>query len=374
MNSSMNQSFLVNNTFLDLTFKSFTIEGWIYPTMLSTDRGIFGQCQCTTCTNQCLYLMIHANHLYIGFTSNDLSGTTTISVNTWYHIAFVYNYQTQQQILYINGVQEAIKSNAQSYQGKTGNIQIGSTQFGSLTNFFNGYIDNVMLTTRAKAASEVLHDASVMAYYSFDLPYPNADSGPNGLNATSMNTTTVSGRVNYAMRFLIATAYFQAYGFYQIPYGFIASKPFSVSLWINPAYIFSSTIVQTFGTPINNGLCTNFLGTYTATGSGAQITVLSSNSGPSLLTGPFVTANTWTHISITYSSTNGYSLYVNGIIYGATGSWATLSTTSLAYLFIGYFTPCTIGSSNVAYYGSIDETYIHNRELTQSDVTTLANP
>jgi hypothetical protein len=375
MNSSMNQSFLVSTPFLDLTLKSFTIEGWIYPTIMSGDRGIFGQCQCSTCTNQCMYLIIRTNHLYIGFTSNELSGTTILSINTWYHIAFVYNYQIQQQILYLNGVQEAIKSNAaQSYQGKNGSIQIGSTQINSITNFFNGYIDNVMVTTRAKAASEILRDASLMAYYSFDLPNPTADNGPNGLNGTSLNTTTVSGRVNYAIRFITSSAYFQSYGFYQFPYGVINSKPFSVSLWINPASISSSTIVQMFGTPINNAICTNFLGTYSAATVVAQITVVSSNSGPSLLTGPFVTANTWTHISITYSSTNGYSLYVNGTIYGATGSWSTTSTNSLAYLFLSYYTPCIIGSSNIAYYGSIDEVYIHNRELTQSDVTSLANP
>jgi hypothetical protein len=374
MNYSIAQLFLVSTPFLDLTLKSFTIECWIYSTAVTPDRGIFGQCQCSTCANQCLFLIIRATRLYAGFTLNDLTGTTILSLNTWYHIAFVYNYQTQQQILYLNGVQEAILSNAQPYQGTNGSIQIGSTQVYGNTNYFTGYIDNVMVTTRAKAASEVLRDASLMAYYSFDLPNPTADNGPNGLNGTSLNTTTVSGRVNYAIRFITSSAYFQSYGFYQFPYGVINSKPFSVSLWINPASISSSTIVQMFGTSINNATCTNFLGTYAAATVAAQITVVSSNSGPSLLTGPFVTANTWTHISITYSSTNGYSLYVNGTIYGATGSWSTTSTNSLAYLFLSYYTPCIIGSSNIAYYGSIDEVYIHNRELTQSDVTSLANP
>jgi hypothetical protein len=63
----------------------------------------------------------------MGFTLNDLSGSQTLTAFNWYHIAFVYNYQTQQQILYLNGVQDTIKSNAQPYQGTNGSIQIGST-------------------------------------------------------------------------------------------------------------------------------------------------------------------------------------------------------------------------------------------------------
>jgi hypothetical protein len=47
---------------------------------------------------------------------------------------------------------------------------------------------------------------------------------------------------------------------------------------------------------------------------------------------------------------------------------------AFAYLYIGYSgTNCGSGGQNVAYQGSIDEVYIHNRELTQADVTGLAN-
>jgi hypothetical protein len=374
MNYSIAQLFLVSTPFLDLTLKSFTIECWIYSTAVTPDRGIFGQCQCSTCANQCLFLIIRATRLYAGFTLNDLTGTTILSLNTWYHIAFVYNYQTQQQILYLNGVQEAILSNAQPYQGTNGSIQIGSTQVYGTTNYFTGYIDNVMVTTRAKAASEVLRDASLMAYYSFDLPNPTADNGPNGLTGTLSNVVSATGRVNNAIRFISWPAYFLSYGLYQIPNGVIGNKPFSVSLWINPSSLSSSTIIQMYGTALTSGPCLNFLGLYSSTGLAAQVTVVSSSIGQSLLTSPFVTANTWTHISVTYSLTNGYTLYVNGILFGATGSVGTGSTNTLAYLFIGYYSYCFGASGNSIYYGSIDEVYIHNRELTQSDVTGLANP
>jgi archaellum component FlaF (FlaF/FlaG flagellin family) len=368
------QSVLVP-AFLNLSSTSFTIEAWICPTITITgDRGIFGQCQCSTCANQCLYLILRSARLYIGFTSNDLTGSTTLTIGVWYHIAFVYNYQTQQQILYVNGVQDAIKSNAAAYQGTNASIQIGSTQVYSTTNYFNGYIDNLNVTTQAKSATDVLRDGSLIAYYSFDLPNPSFDNGPNRLNGTLISTVPVPGRVNQAIR-IISSAYFQVYGLYNVPYGVSNTRSFSISMWIYPTTGGSSTFVQLFSSTLANNVCANLLGIYSPVASGGQIFVQSSNGGPSLMTGPFVAQNTWTHIALTFSTTNGYTLYTNGIAFGATGlSVAFTTSPTFAYLFVGFYTSCNIANVNFAYLGSIDELYIYNRELIQADVTGLANP
>jgi hypothetical protein len=297
-----------------------------------------------------------------------------MAVNTWYHVAFVYNSQTQQQILYVNGVQDSISNNVPAYQGKNGSIQIGSTQVYSTTNYFAGYIDNVMVTTRAKSASEILRDASVVVYFSFDLPSANADNGPNHLNGTVNNTVTTTGRVNQAMRFIGTPSSFQVYGLYQVPYGVVANKPFSVSLWINPTSTGSSTFVQMFAAALSAASCVNLLGIYSPTGVIGQLYVLSSSAGPSLITGPYITQNTWSHISVTYSQTNGYTLYYNGSYYGTTGATFYANSVTFAYLFIGFCSSCTAGAVNVGYQGAVDEVYVHSRELTQSDVTALANP
>jgi hypothetical protein len=137
----------------------------------------------------------------------------------------------------------------------------------------------------------------------------------------------------------------------------------------------SYTFVQVFTSTFPAGACLNLLGVYAPGGTVGQIFVESWNGGPSLLTGPFVTQNAWTHISLTYSSTNGYTLYVNGIYFGATGGpIAYVGSGTFANLFIGYSgTACGGTSQNFAYQGSIDEVYIHSRELTQADVTGLFN-
>ncbi len=373
LNAALSQQFFVPTPFLSLYSTSFTIEAWIYSTTLVGDRGIFGKCQCSTCANQCFFFICRSNRLYVGFTFNDLSGITTMTVNTWYHVAFVYNSQTQQQILYLNGVQDSISNNVPAYQGTNGSIQIGSTEVFSATNYFTGYIDNVMITTQAKSASQILTDASLVVYYSFDLPNSNIDNGPNHLNGTSNNTVTTNGRVNQAMRFSGFQSNFQAYGLYQVPYGVVAAKSFSVSMWINPTSTTSSTFVQMFAASLAAASCVNLLGIYSPAGTIGQLFVLSSNAGPSVITGPFVTQNTWSHVSLTYSLTNGYTLYYNGIYLGATGSMVYTTSGTFAYLLIGYSTTCNTASINMAYQGSIDELYVHSRELTQSDVTALAN-
>ncbi|CAF1386429.1 unnamed protein product [Rotaria sordida] len=352
-----------------LYLNSASNQSFIYYSTSTSDRGIFGQCQCSTCSNQCLYLIMRNNRLYIDFTSNYLSGSTAISTSYWYHIAFVYNYETRQQILYLNGVQDGIKSNAQPYQGQNGSIQIGSTQTNSTTNyFFNGYIDNVALTTRAKSSVEILRDASLLAYYSFDSPNPTIDSGPNGLNGASRNTTTVSGRVNEAMRFLgSSSSYFRAYGFYQLPYGVTNSKPFSIAIWINPSSLNNVAIIQMFSSSFSSFSCETLLGIWSINGLRGQIIVHSSSTGQSWLTGPFVTQNTWTHVSLTYSTTNGYTLYVNGVLFGSTGTVSYSSSGTLANLLIGYPLSCSFSSVNGYYQGYIDELNIYNRELSQSD-------
>ncbi len=371
--SSSSQSFVVPNPFFNLNYTSLTIEAWIYSTTSYTgDNSIFGQCQCSTCSNQCLFFIIRGSRLYGGFTLNDVAGSTTLTTNIWYHIAFVYNYETQQQIVYLNGIQDTIKSNAGPYQGMNGSMQIGSTNASLAPNYFNGYIDNVKVTTRAKSATEILNDASLIAYYSFDFPSPNSDNGPNGFNGTSVNTATVLGRVNQAMRFTGSSSYFQAYGFYQVGYGVYMNKPFSISMWINPSSTASSTFVQQ-STTQSGGSCLNMIGFYSASGLAGQLLV--QTYGFPTIYGPYITMNTWTHFSWTYSPTNGYTLYVNGILFGSTGAYTLLASGAITWLQIGYNFVCTAANIyNAGYQGSIDEIYIHNRELTQTDVTALANP
>lgn len=57
----------MSSSFVDLTYKSFTVEMWFYPTMLTSgDFGLFGQCQ-TPIQDLCLILMIRNYRLLLAF-------------------------------------------------------------------------------------------------------------------------------------------------------------------------------------------------------------------------------------------------------------------------------------------------------------------
>jgi hypothetical protein len=69
------------------------------------------------------------------------------------------------------------------------------------------------------------------------------------------------------------------------------------------------------------------------------------------------------------------TLYVNGVLFGSTGTFTDSTTGFITWLQIGYNFASTGGNiPNGAYQGSIDEVYVHSRELTQADITVLANP
>ena len=374
-----NSSFLISS-FLNLSYRSFTVEAWIYATStFSGDNSIFSQCQCTTCPNQCLSLLVRSGRLYMGFGLNDISGLTSLAGTTWYHVAFVYNYETMQQILYLNGVQDRASSSSAPYQGQSGVTQIGVSQSStSQSTLFNGYIDNVRVTTRAKSAAEIYNAATLMAYYSFDLPNQVLDSGPNGLHGIQYNTALVAGRVNQAMRFTGTGSFFQAYGFYTLAWGVVSNRPFTIAMWLNPSSTGSSVVIQV--SPFQNSTYSpayimNLIGFISTTGTNTGQLVTQLYAWQSIF-GPYLPLNTWSHVVFTFSSTRGNSQYVNGALVAATGAttsgnvWGSIMWLQVGYAFCwsSAYIPCT------GYQGSVDELYIYNRELSASEVWALANP
>jgi hypothetical protein len=67
LNGSLSQYIEVNDPLLEFTYRSFTIEMWFYPTLLTTaDFGLFGQCE-TIEKDRCLMLMIRNYLVYFSF-------------------------------------------------------------------------------------------------------------------------------------------------------------------------------------------------------------------------------------------------------------------------------------------------------------------
>jgi hypothetical protein len=137
VNQNQNQ-FVEVSTYRNLTYRSFTVEMWFYCIDLtSADYGLFGQYYAQT-TDQSLHYIIRNTLTYMGFWSDDLPGSTIIQINTWYHVAFVYDYSPWTKTIYLNGILDS-SSSSSPYQGTSGSIVIGKTeQILGTPNYFFG--------------------------------------------------------------------------------------------------------------------------------------------------------------------------------------------------------------------------------------------
>ncbi|CAF4472215.1 unnamed protein product, partial [Rotaria sp. Silwood2] len=379
--SVSSQRFTVSSYF-NMSYRSFTVEAWIYPTTVSGDNTIFSQCACITCTNQCLTLILRGGRLYMSFGFNDLQGTTQLTASVWYHVAFVYNYATSQQIIYLDGVQDGVRTSTQPYQGQNGSIIIGAQ---STSYYYFGYIDNLALTTRAKSASEISDDATLMFYYSFDLPNPFYGNLLSLFNNTAywnyftsysnyLSISTTTGRVNQGIRPAITPSYFQMCCFYQM--AMFNNKPYTFAIWIYPTSIAGGSIVHVSYYHSNSGSGTTCNGhdVLALTYSGQILAQLYQSSSYQSYIGRRLSINTWTHVAGTYSSSNGLILYVDGVQEGSVSATTYGNCGFPFFVTLGYSWNIGYGySPGISFQGYLDEFYTYRRELSATEILALAS-
>ena len=228
---------------LDLASTSFTLSAWIMlkPTssINATYFGLFGHCQ-NFILNSCLHLMVRNGYLYLGFYNNDITGTTQLTWNIWYHVAFVYNRFLPMQLIYLNGRLDGSGVPPSSYTGITNQVLVGAVFLGDGMHTFNGYIDEMVFVSRVKNATELLDEATLVAHYSFDNNF--LDSGPNHMtNITSVNVVfDPAGQINQALLINSTSSYLDIRGFYYLGQ---SNYSYSICLWIYP-FSSNGTILQ----------------------------------------------------------------------------------------------------------------------------------
>jgi len=287
----------------------------------------------------------------------------------------VYDYSISSQLIYLNGVLEDSRS-SNAYQGMAGAILIGAIDNGT-RHYFTGNIDQVSLITQAKTAAEILDDATLVCYYSFDSNL-YSDSGPLNLIGSGVNVTNAfgDGRVNDAISFTSAPSYFLVGGLTRLG---TVNQPYSISIWIKPASVNGGTIAYVSNCNYN---CANWCLAFIGLTLGGQIAIQSwstvTNSNLVSLTGPVLSINVWTHVVQTYSPNNGMCLYVNGTLFNQSNTFTYAASGSADYIYLGMFPLQACVTFNVIaigqYYGLLDEFRLFSREITASEVYALANP
>lgn len=259
-----------------------------------------------------------------------------------------------------------------------------SSQINTPNNYFQGYFDEMSLVPYCKTAAQIQDDATHVVYYKFDTaPGINSDSGPLSIDGTSVGVSLVSSpaRANQSLYFPSGTSYFQFQG---LTYFSNSNWPYSISIWIYPLSRSGGTIFHANGGYWTNGVgttgwCAPLLGFSSSGVLYAQSTI--SRSSLVVLAGPTVTLSTWTYVAVTYSTTNGLRLYINGTLQNSTSSgFAFISSGSQNTVTLGSSlsgfnsTFCPQGSiTSGQYQGYMDSFSFYSREISSTDVLALYN-
>lgn len=221
------------------------------------------------------------------------------------------------------------------------------------------------------SATEVLAYATLTVSYSFESTL--LDSGPMAINGTGTSVSYGTGRVNQSLALLGSSSFVQATGLVLLG---TQGQAYSLAIWIKPTATAGGTIIHVSQFASGVGWCIPMLG-FTSSG---YVGVQSWNNGAVSITGPLVIPNVWTHLVVTYGSSNGLRLWVNGAQYGAasggyTYTAATVPVTATLGSSTGGTGNCATGVITMGqFHGYLDEFRLYSRELSASDVSALANP
>jgi hypothetical protein len=211
-----------------------------------------------------------------------------------------------------------------------------------------------------------------VTYFAFDSGPLLVDSGPNTLQNTQQSISFVSsGHSSQAIYFNNSLSFIQINDLTALG---IINQSFSISLWIRP-YSLEGILVFLSKTALGTQWSIPIIGFATNESLVGQILDTQVISILDLIS---LTTSIWSHIVLTWSSTNGLLLYVNNIIVASLSS-ATSYTASSAqnYLTLGNSpsgtTTCTPGliPSMMSFNGDIDEFRVYSRELSVDDVCAL---
>ena len=362
--SFSSDTYYVVDQLFDFTRISFTVTAWIWiPSNFSSAYAdyftLFTHCKRVK-KDQCLHLVVGNGNLRLGFFDDDLVGISLLKPKQWYHVAYVYNKSTSTQFIYLNGNLDGSRISAALKTNSTF-IRLGPILSIQQTNYEDGYIDRLLFVSNARNASDILNEATLVAYYTFDNSFN--DSGPNSINSTTQLSTAFyqNGRFNEALMINSSnTSYFQVSALYYLG---LSNYSYSFSLWIYP-FITNGTILQVSS---SNNWSVPMIGFnkdgYLTIQTLSLYGIYSATYNYSLLP-----LNTWTHVCMTYSSTNGIRLFVNGLLVISNNVFTDYKASSDRCTI-------TIGTSlnqNAQFHGMIDDLKIFSRELNSIEIQQFA--
>jgi hypothetical protein len=185
----------------DFTVNTYhTLEAWIYPTSHGAERTVFFRLQLSGAYPGYI-LRLDNGYPLLGSSGNDLTSAIICPLNTWSHVAWVFNNSGNQRI-YVNGILGASRTNGPTAMDYSDNLYIGAASDSSRT--FYGYIQDARVYRAEKYTSNF---SPVVSYNnSFQLKFADnssntattlgKDTSGNGNNFTPSNLSVTAGAGN----------------------------------------------------------------------------------------------------------------------------------------------------------------------------------
>ena len=152
-NGTTDYATIPNSDLFNLTTGDFTIEAWIYPTVLGGENGIYCKREVSTfigvvfrvlnTTRKLVMQIANAAGTAWAIDTSD-SGLPALTINAWYHVALVRSGSSFQ--IFQNGVAGTASTFAGNITHNTAPTYIGKSDGSAGNQFWNGYIDELRVT------------------------------------------------------------------------------------------------------------------------------------------------------------------------------------------------------------------------------------
>ena len=343
-------------TAIPITQSTFTVEAWVYMTATPTAPYgvVVGDMSATVDTNYWSFGINSSNRVafywYSG-SANNVSGSTTIALNTWYHIAISVN--TNAISMYVNGVAQTL-SGTTTLSNRTATLNylsLAQTFYISSAAVFSGYISNLRVVSGTAVYTGGFTPSAVpltaISGTSLLTCQTNRfqDTSTNALTLTATGTPRVQTfnpflpTTTYSTAVQGGSAYFNGSSDYLTgPNLTLATTttPFTVELWVFATTQLSGTGILSYNFPSGNVmpfvLCGATSLTTNTTGSNLCAGFYSGSAWGGVSSSTSLVLNTWNHIALSYNGTVA-TLYLNGVSIGtATTAWVTGSSTYTTYI------------------------------------------
>tara|TARA_B100000073_G_C23744615_1_gene574774 strand:- start:2244 stop:5030 length:2787 start_codon:yes stop_codon:yes gene_type:complete len=363
-----------------------TISAWIYPTDIANKDGIISKRTSTENNGDWVLRFTSSAKLkWLVWDGNSSNGSTSsnssISLNTWSHVALTHNNSTNTTKFYINGLLDATSSSlSKNIDGNNSNLFIGwDGQQGD--KFFTGKIDEIRIWDNVRTQVEIktnMHtelsgsENGLVAYYNM-----NGGSGTTLIDNSNNSNNGTMKNMNASSDWVSNTLFAQNYALdfdgindqISIPYNnsLDVINQVTIEAWVKPSH----TDWQNIWMKGNYGYGFSLTGSNTSCQSSLKLVFWDQNtcSNAILSTNTYIN-NDWQHVAVTVVD-NGSGLtvyfYINGVEDGPHTSNQTAinngGSSSEAYI-SRQGTGCNCNFMA----GSLDEVRIWNDVRTQTEI------